>query len=288
MAHWTVRKLTKTYGRYQALQSFDLDIDQGSFNILLGANGSGKSTLLRCLAGLEIWTSGSISLNGRDRAQDRGDFNKGLIYLSEDLKPFSGPIERLFQFYRCLSSEFEEARFRRILSIGDLNERQDYSSLSRGQKMLALTALGMATRPSTLILDEVTAVFDPHVRIELMQELADLNRNFSTTVILATNIASEVQLVQGRVIILARGSIIAEGKLSELSSEFAKVRSPIQQALALKALGFTFVGRNADGSGSFLGPKSRRSQIDFPIEDDLRAISAEEVFVYYAERGHGK
>lgn len=288
MAQWTVRKLNKTYGRYQALQSFDLDIDQGSFNILLGANGSGKSTLLRCLAGLEIWTSGSIILNGQDRAEDRGDFNKGLIYLSEDLKPFSGAIERLFQFYNCLSTEFEETRFRRILSIGDLNERQDYSSLSRGQKMLALTALGMATRPSTLILDEVTAVFDPHVRIELMQELAELHRNFNTTVILATNIASEVQLVQGRVIILARGSIIAQGSMSELSSEFAKVRSEIQRSTALKSFGFTFVGRNADGSGSFLGPKNRRGEINFPIDEDQRAISAEEIFVYFAERGHGK
>src|SRR5689334_21691970 len=178
-----VRGITKTFNpgtpnEVRALRGIDLDIDEGSFVVVIGTNGSGKSTLLNAVAGTFLLDHGSIRIAGRDVTR-WPEYRRAELVGRVFQNPFSGTApgmtiaENLALATRrgqsrglkwALASSFRNEMRERIRRLGmGLEDRLDniIGSLSGGQRQ-ALTLL-MATwrRPELLLLDEHTAALDP-------------------------------------------------------------------------------------------------------------------------------
>ncbi|RYZ69876.1 MAG: ABC transporter ATP-binding protein [Proteobacteria bacterium] len=214
-----VKDLIKSYGGHKALNRINLSLEKGSMTLLLGSNGSGKSTLMRCLAGHMYWDSGEIFRFGQDRRTDRTGYNAGLHFISEDITPPQVPLKDLRELYKSLYGKFDDEIFNRLISLSGISLDKNLTQVSRGQKIQGLLALSLAVHPETLLIDEATAVLDPHVRDQLMKELSRMNADFGMTILLATNIANEITSLKGRLIVMRAGSIHLDKADDQISME---------------------------------------------------------------------
>lgn len=205
-----ISNLKKSYFGKPALDGINLKIETGSLTFLLGSNGSGKSTLLKCLATHVHWDAGTILRRGADRAVDRGNYNQGLHYISEDIAPPPVPLSELRELYKDLYGKFDDDLFSRFVDLSGLKLTENLTQGSRGQKVQGLLALTLAVHPEVLLIDEATAVLDPYVRTALMRELETLNSKNQMTLILATNIANEITSLKGRLIMLKDGRVVMD------------------------------------------------------------------------------
>ncbi len=219
--------LTKSFGRFTALDDCCLSIDRGEVFGLLGPNGAGKSTWIRLLLGFLNPTSGSATIDGLDCHRDRVAVHKLVSYLPADA--------RLFRMMRGKSvvklfSEFREtANFETGLQLAerlelDLNRWVGLMSTGMRQK-LALVICFMADTP-LLILDEPTSNLDPTVRgriIELVAEAKQAGR----TVVFSSHVLSEIEDVCDRVAILRSGKLVHLAPMSEIKLQH-RIRARIR------------------------------------------------------------
>ena len=276
--------LSKSFGGTRALDNISLEIAPGSMNFLLGANGSGKSTLINCLAGLEYWDSGSILLKGEDRAYDRPGYNHGLHLISEEIAPPLVSLAELKRLYQSLYPNWDHDIFQRFLNWSELDLSRNLTQVSRGQKVQAILALTLAVQPEILLIDEATAVLDPFIRARLMNEIERVNRKRSMTTIIATNIASEIVRMKGRLLIMRRGQIAVDRASDDFVRDLCKIRASAEQADAITRSGFCFIEQNEDGSWSFIGPATEIPRLSAPHQLDARAMTIEEIFIYHSDR----
>lgn len=281
---FAISGLTKSFGGIRAIDDISLEIAPGSMNFLLGANGSGKSTLIKCLAGLEYWDKGSILLNGEDRAYDRPTYSRGIHLISEDLSPPLVSLAELKRVYQSLYPNWDEAVFQKFLAWSEMDISRNLTQVSRGQKVQAILALTLAVQPEILLIDEATAVLDPFIRARLMSEIEQGNRKNSMTTIIATNIASEIVRMRGRLLIMRRGQIAVDRASHDFVQDLCKIRAAPDQADAIARSGFCFIEQNEDGSWSFIGPATELPRLGAPHQLDARAMTIEEIFIYHSDR----
>lgn len=282
--HFEIINLCKYYGSQVALKDLNLKIEKRSLNFLLGSNGSGKSTLLKCLAGHESWSSGDIYFNNQSRAVDRKNFNAGIHFISEDIVPPKASLKELRSVYQSIYPTWDEEIFQRFIAWSKLSLNGDLMSVSRGQKIQGLLALSLSVHPEVLIVDEATAVLDPFIRNRVVMEIERLNEAIGMTAIIATNIASEISGLKGRLCIMRDGNILVDGSSSLLGDGFSKIRvSPDYLDSAAKA-GFSYLERSEDGTCILIGESSRLEHVEFKYLIDRRAISVEEVFIHFSDR----
>ena len=273
--------ISKSYRGRPALEDLSLSIPKASLTILLGANGSGKSTLLKCIAGHQNWDRGTITRRNRQRTSDHQNFNQGLHLISEDIMPPMLSLKNLKTVYAELFGSWNEMTFQRLISYGRLDENRDLQSYSRGQRIQAIIALTIATDPETLLIDEVTAVLDPYIRNRFFQEMVKLVETIGTTLVIATNIATELTKLKGRLIIMDRGQIALDIQAKDISQIFIKIRTRTELA---STTGFTFLETNIDGLQTYIGKQEAVTTIDIPFEADRRGLTPAEVFAHYSER----
>lgn len=136
-------------------------------------------------------------------------------------------------------------------------------------------AIAVAAKPRLLILDEITAVLDASVRLYVMNCLKTFTRQ-GGTVLIATNILSEVQHFADRLIIVGGGRVIFDEATSEFARLFAKYRGRPGEAPA----GGREVGVNSDGSVSYLAPR----ELQVSLSEDQRGITPEDLFIYHSRK----
>ena len=218
---------------YSVLNDFSLSFKQGTFNVILGHNGSGKSTLAKLLNGLIKPISGDVSVLGMSTADEKFDFEikktVGLVFQNPDNQLVSSIVEEDVAFGpENLGFEPEEIRKRvdEALKAVDMYEYREKPThkLSGGQKQRVAIAGIIAMEPKCLVLDEPTAMLDPKGRAEVLDTIYRLNREKGITIILITHFMEEAQNAD-RVLVMNDGSIIADGKPSEVFCEVEKIRS---------------------------------------------------------------
>lgn len=225
-----LRGIAKTFHRgtpseVRALRGVDLEIDDGSFVIVIGMNGSGKSTLLNAVAGTFLVDHGTIRLGGRDITQLREHARAafaGRVFQN----PFSGTApdmtiaENLAMASRrglprglgwALSSGVREQLRERVRSLGmGLEDRIDNAigSLSGGQRQ-ALTLL-MATwrRPDLLLLDEHTAALDPKSAEQVIRLSEEVVQRDRLTTLMVTHSMQQATALGDRLVMMYRGRVL--------------------------------------------------------------------------------
>ncbi|MEI6570627.1 MAG: ABC transporter ATP-binding protein [Actinomycetes bacterium] len=212
-----VRGLKKQYGSRNAVNGIDLEIGVGEVFGILGPNGAGKTTTVEILEGYRRPDSGAVKVLGLDPWSE-GDALKariGVMLQSGGLSPGLKPLETL-RLYAAFYESPDEPR--RLLDLVGLNDsaKTPIRRLSGGQYQRLYLALALIGLPEVLFLDEPTAGMDPRARAttwEIIQALSEQG----VTIVLTTHNLAEAETLCGRIAIIDKGSVVAEGSPGELT-----------------------------------------------------------------------
>jgi ABC-2 type transport system ATP-binding protein len=225
-----VRALRMRYGSVDVLRGVEFKARRGEVLALLGPNGAGKTTTIEILEGFRMRSAGEVRVLGVDPA--RGDeawrARVGVVLQSwrdHGKWRVKELLDNLGRYYSPYSTPERKRPYGadELVNMVGLEEHagKKVSTLSGGQRRRLDVAIGIVGRPELLFLDEPTAGFDPHARREfhdLVHRLSDLE---DTTILLTTHDLDEAEKLADRILILAGGSIIADGSADALSRRMA-------------------------------------------------------------------
>ncbi len=228
-----IEKLTKSVdtseGLLTILKSVSLDIEAAETVAIVGASGSGKSTLLGLMAGLDSASSGDVvlagqSLNAMDEEQRailRGQL-VGFVFQSFQLLPSLTALENVMLPIELKGDPEANAKARRLLARVGLDERGHHypNQLSGGEQQRVAIARAFATEAQILFADEPTGNLDTATGTKIVDLLFDLNREYSTTLVLVTH---DERLAQrcDRIVKLVAGEAVSDEKNNASGEELA-------------------------------------------------------------------
>lgn len=211
----SVKQLSKSYGRLNAVQGLDLSVTQGSVFGLLGANGAGKSTTIECMLGTRKPDAGTVSILGM------------------------APLLQRKQLFENVGVQFQEANYQDKVTVSELCEvtqslyknAADYGELlkqfgifdkaksmvkelSGGQRQKLFIVLALIPQPKVVFLDELTTGLDAKARREVWKILSDLKEK-GLTIFLTSHFMDEVEALCDTICILKRGKAVFYGTVEE-------------------------------------------------------------------------
>jgi ABC-2 type transport system ATP-binding protein len=240
---FALHDVTKTYGKVTALRQLTVNVPPGAVG-LLGPNGAGKTTLIRTLLGLITIDSGGGEVLGLDVHARRLDIRQVVGFAPEDECLFPGLAGIEFAAYAgelCGMHRTDAMqRAHEVLNYVGLGEARyrPVESYSTGMKQRLKLASAIVHDPKLLILDEPTNGMDPAGRQEVLELAGDLAHNKGMSVLFSSHLLPDVESVCDHVLVLARGRLLAQGKISELKQPHARAFE-----VRVKADPGPFVGR---------------------------------------------
>jgi branched-chain amino acid transport system ATP-binding protein len=223
--------LTKHFGAFQAIDGIDFKLEEGELRAIIGPNGAGKSTFFNLLTGVISPSGGNIFFQGENITGLRPEevSQKGIarsyqitnIFMNlsayENVRIAAQSKQRSFDPFRHYSTLRETDRqARAILEILQItpDEKRPASALSHGEQRRLEIAIGLATRPSLLLLDEPTAGMSPTETNEIITLVKKISHGL-TIVIVEHDMKVVMQLAE-RISVLYYGRILAEGTPEEI------------------------------------------------------------------------
>lgn len=234
----TIKKAKKIYaskkGEVKAVDDVNLEVKEGEIYGVIGYSGAGKSTLIRMLNGLEIPTSGSVVVAGREVSSIKG----------AQLRKARQEISMIFQHFNLLwsrtvaeniafpleiagvSQSERDKRVKELISLVGLDGRGDAypSQLSGGQKQRVGIARALANNPKVLLGDEATSALDPETTDQILDLLVDINKRLGLTIVLITHEMHVIRKICHRVAVMEGGKIVETGPVLEV---FKNPQQPI-------------------------------------------------------------
>ena len=219
-----VQKLTKHYGPVTAIRDVSFNVGPGEIVGFLGPNGAGKSTTMRILACFMPASSGAARVAGYDVFRDSLEVRRRIGYLPESVPLYADlRVASYLDFVAEVKGVGRGERRRRVAEamerclVTDVQNRL-IGKLSKGYRQRVGLAQAIINDPDVLILDEPTIGLDP----KQITEIRALIKSFAGrhTVILSTHILPEVSMVCGGVVIINKGSIVAQGPIDTLVDQF--------------------------------------------------------------------
>ena len=305
-----VKHLSKFYGDFQAVKDLSFQIPEGHVYGFLGPNGAGKSTTMNIMTGCLSPTEGQVLIDGFDIFEEPAEAKKRLGYLPEQppLYMHETPEEYL-RFVgeakgvkgRELTEQIDEVIERTKLE--DVRCRR-ISALSKGYKQRVGIAQALLGNPKVIILDEPTVGLDPIQIIEIRDLIRELGRDH--TVILSSHILSEVQTICEKILIIAKGELVAFDSPENLESQMLcpeialtteadrEETEQILASLGLKASGMElsqkgYLCATIPTEGQDLFAISKKLFFSFAerkkaiLELNLRKASLEDIFIQLTE-----
>src|SRR3954454_21081699 len=207
-----VRGLRKSYdGVVQALDGVDVDVCRGEVLAILGPNGAGKTTLVEILEGHRTADAGDVSVLGHDPAKRERDFRAriGIVLQEEGIDRTLTAREVVELYSAAYPAPRPAAEVLELVGLGDRHDAR-VGALSGGQRRRLALALGLAAHHDLVFLDEPTTGSDPSARRQSWELISAL-RDLGKTILLTTHYMDEAQHLADRVVVIARGNVIAEG-----------------------------------------------------------------------------
>ena len=216
-------KICVTLGGKEILHDVSCEFSSGKRTAIIGPNGAGKSTLLKVLCLLNEKFSGTVTLDGKDlRTLGRKNLSRVMAILPQERDaPHDTTVRQLVSFGRFPHRKFfggttaeDEAAIKNALELTKLTdfENRQVASLSGGERQRAWLAMTLAQRPKILLLDEPTTYLDIAHQLEVMEIVADVNRKFSTTIIMVLHDINHARLYSDEVLIIKDKKIFAAGE----------------------------------------------------------------------------
>jgi lipooligosaccharide transport system ATP-binding protein len=220
------RGLTKKFGDFTAVNGIDFDVVKGESFGLLGPNGAGKSTAMRMIGATSQRTSGELTILGKDPEKFGPQIRAhlGVVPQQDNLDTHLTVTENLYIYgrYFGLSRKFVKGKIEELLAFAQLEEKRNskVESLSGGMKRRLTIARALVSEPEILMLDEPTTGLDPQARHILWDRLFRLKED-GVTLLITTHFMDEAEQLCDRLVVMDKGSIMAEGSPAQLIKEYS-------------------------------------------------------------------
>jgi iron(III) transport system ATP-binding protein len=208
-------------GEIYAARDVRLDVRPGEFLTLLGPSGCGKTTTLRMIAGYENPDSGRILFGGQDVTDlPANQRNIGFVFQNYALFPHLSVFENVAYGLRVRgqSDETIGKSVSEVLTLVGLAgyEQQFSGQLSGGEQQRVALARAIVIRPRVLLFDEPLSNLDAKLRVQMRQEIRDLQRRLAITTVYVTHDQEEAMAVSDRIAVMHQGSVVQEGTAEDL------------------------------------------------------------------------
>ncbi|BAB59669.1 ABC transport system ATP-binding protein [Thermoplasma volcanium GSS1] len=267
------RSLTKVYKNgNNALKDISLDIGSGITSVI-GRNGAGKTTMMRIFSTQLRPTSGSVTINGYDVVKESNKVRKIICSIPQEASPIGvlTPLEqvKMYLVARGLSISSADREARIALSSVGLEEsmKAPADTLSGGMKRKVFVAMALSANADIVFLDEPTTGLDPMSRLEVWS----LIRNLRSDIVLTTHYMEEAASLSKYIIMVDHGTVIKEGTLKELLSEFdglirVESRQPLPDSSPVGGIYIKYV--NASEANEYIS-----------MGCDVKNITLDDVFI---------
>lgn len=214
------KDVKKYYGKEpnvtRALDGVSMEVEQGEFVSIIGTSGSGKSTLLNMLGGLDVPTSGSVIIRGKEIAKMNDERlsvfrrrNIGFVFQNCNLVPILNVYQNIVLPIELDGNQIDEAYVKEIIRMLHLEEKLDNlpNNLSGGQQQRVAIARALASKPAIILADEPTGNLDSKTSLEVMQLLKLTSTRFHQTLVMITH-NPEIAQIADRMIRIEDGKIV--------------------------------------------------------------------------------
>ena len=225
----TAENISVTLGGKEILRNVSCNFLSGKKTAIIGPNGAGKSTLLKILCLLIKNFSGNVKIDGIDiRTLGRNNLARIMAILPQERDaPHDTTVKQLISFGRFPYRKFfggnsseDDAAIKNALEITKLTDfaNRQVISLSGGEKQRAWLAMTLAQRPKILLLDEPTTYLDISHQLEVMDIISDVNKTFSTTIIMVLHDINHARLFSDQILIIKDKKVFAAGNPKKILS----------------------------------------------------------------------
>lgn len=260
-----IKGLVATYGNSVAVNELDLTIGRSEFVTLLGPSGCGKTTTLRCVAGLHTPSGGEIELAGRpvfgggtNVPPNKRDIN--MVFQSYAVWPHMTTLENVMYGLKAKKMDGRLARQKAgdMLDLVGLAAFADRyaTDLSGGQQQRVALARALATEPSLVLMDEPLSNLDAQLRARMRDEIRQLQKSTSTSVLYVTHDQSEALSMSDRVVVMH------DGLIQQVGDPWSLYNRPANGFVA------TFVGDANVLDGIVTGIEQDRFTVSLPTLGD--------------------
>ncbi|MCL2864638.1 MAG: amino acid ABC transporter ATP-binding protein [Lachnospiraceae bacterium] len=229
-----VTNLYKSFGELEVLRDVSLDVAEGEVVCVIGPSGGGKSTFLRCINRLETVSGGEVQVDDDIITDPKTDINKvreriGMVFQSFNLFPhltakkniMLAPVDRK----KMTKAEAEEKAISLLTRVGLSDKADNYPhQLSGGQKQRVAIARALAMQPEIMLFDEPTSALDPEMVGEVLQVMHELAKE-GMTMVVVTHEMGFARDVGDRVILMADGQLVEEGKPKDFFANPKELRT---------------------------------------------------------------
>lgn len=207
--------VNKSYGKDVVIEDLNLEIQDGSFTVLVGPSGCGKSTTLRMITGLETPTSGDVLLDGQRVNQVApGKRDISMVFQNYALYP-TMTVEENIEFGLINKKVPKEERARRIREVCEIVGLTEYlkrkpANLSGGQRQRVALARAMVKAPKVFMMDEPLSNLDAKLRAQMRVELINMHRRMGTTFVYVTHDQVEAMSMADDIVLMDKGKIVQQ------------------------------------------------------------------------------
>ncbi|MEX0290488.1 MAG: gliding motility-associated ABC transporter ATP-binding subunit GldA [Flavobacteriaceae bacterium] len=215
----SVKNISKSFGSQKALNNISFEVKKGEIVGFLGPNGAGKSTMMKILTSYSSADEGEAYVNSFEVDKDAHEVKKSIGYLPEHNPLY---LEMYVKEYLGFNADIYKVSKEAVLKVIEQTglkpeAHKKIGQLSKGYRQRVGLAAALLHDPEVLILDEPTTGLDPNQLLEIRKLIREIGKE--KTILLSTHIMKEVEAVCERVIIINKGELVADKKLSELRDE---------------------------------------------------------------------
>ena len=276
-----LKNVTKSFGKFKALDDLTMTVPKGSVYGLVGPNGAGKSTAIRLMTGIYRPDSGSVTLEGMPIYEN--PVNKVRMgYIPDDIFYFpSASMEEMRSFYKGIYPQFDDALYEKLFEVFQLPKKSPIRRFSKGMQKQAAFHLSICTRPEMLILDEPVDGLDPVMRRQVWSLILSDVASFGTTVLISSHNLRELEDICDHVGIMDHGKMLLERSLADMQGMTHKLQLVGDVPDGLEVLHESQTGRLKTlvvrGDAKEITLKVSASA---PVYFDVLPLCLEEIFIY--------
>ena len=280
--------VTKSFGKFKALDDLCLNVKKGSVYGLVGPNGAGKTTFIKSLMGIYKTDSGELKINGESTYENKNVKMK-TICISDDLFFYpSYSILDTANLYADIYENWDWEMFEKLSEVFKIDKKRKARRLSKGMQKQVAFWLGLCTKPEVMILDEPVDGLDPVMRRNVWSLMLQAVSEREMTVLVSSHNLRELEDVCDHVGILHKGKVVIEKSLDDLKGNIHKLQ------LAFSDRGFPDVleakldvlNKSGFGSVNVLIVKGDIDEVlsvvnEYnPVVCDVIPLTLEEVFIF--------